>query len=428
MYSDLAADYSNPERCVIGGILNNPDQFPRVAGVLSSADFFADLLLGWFWGLILKVTAEGRDLRVSELCKEMSEQELHARQGELGALLAGGPICQNIEHYALKVKDAYIARRTKQVLSDASKNVDRDGFDTFTVMGELEKLKDTNRPTMIKGDDAIYDALMAIEDRLGKKDEAISTGIPDLDEKLNCLEKSNLIILAARPAMGKTAFAMHIATTAARAGKKVAFFTFEMSSLQIAERALATDSGVPIPRLKRGDVTPAQMDMVVGAYRSADFHRNIYYCDKNIKVSEIFPHSNQVKASAGALDLVVIDYLQLVHSGERMQNREREVSYISAQLKTLAKALNVPVVALAQLNRGVEHRSGDKKPGLSDLRDSGSIEQDADQIMFMYRESYYNPQAPDPTEVEVIVGKNRHGATGSVFMRFDPTKMRFTPK
>jgi replicative DNA helicase len=270
----------------------------------------------------------------------------------------------------------------------------------------------------------------------------LATSLTDLDQKLGGLHPSDLIIVAGRPSSGKTALATNIAYRAARADKKVAFFSLEMSGGQLAGRLLSDASGISSDRLRRGEIRPHEYALVREAgleIKSIPLHIND---TGGISITKLSAQARRLKRSSG-LDLIVVDYLQLVTTdGPGDGNRAVEVSRITQGLKSLAKDLNVPVVALSQLSRKVEDRE-DKRPQLSDLRESGSIEQDADVVMFVFREEYYvsraEPKPGTPKHLdwedqmnecrniaEVIIGKQRHGPIGTVRLHFNSDLVRFS--
>ncbi len=253
--------------------------------------------------------------------------------------------------------------------------------------------------------------------------QGISTGFLDLERVLNGLQRSDMIILAARPSMGKTALALNIAKNAARKGNVVAIFSLEMGAGQLAKRLLATESGVNSQRINRGELDYNEMEQLLLAVDRLS-KLKVYIDDNGGQtILEIRSKARRLAHEVG-LDLIVIDYLQLM-TGRRAENRQQEISDISRNLKTLARELDVPILALSQLSRSVELRA-EKKPQLSDLRESGSLEQDADIVMFLYREEYYNREESDKANVaEVIIAKNRNGPTTAVNLYFDKETMRF---
>jgi replicative DNA helicase len=262
----------------------------------------------------------------------------------------------------------------------------------------------------------------------------LGTGLHDLDEQLGGLNRSDLIIVAARPGMGKSALASNIGFAAARQGAVAGFFSLEMSAEQLANRIVAEQAGVASERVRRGQLTGVQFDRVIEV--AAELERLPIFMDDTpaLSISALRTRARRQKRLHG-LDLVIVDYLQLIDGGKRRQeNRVQEVSEISRGLKTLAKELDVPVLALSQLSRAVEQRP-DKRPQLADLRDSGSIEQDADVVIFIYREEYYleRGSAEDRAKLsdvagkaELHVAKQRHGPTGLVRVMFDGPTTRFS--
>lgn len=284
----------------------------------------------------------------------------------------------------------------------------------------------------------------------------ISTGMTDLDRQLGGLQASDLVIVAGRPGMGKTALATNIAFNIARAyqfevkpdgshattnGGIVGFFSLEMSAEQLATRIIAEQSGVPSYRIRRGDISDTDFHLITDAARQ--MQTVPFYIDQTggISIAQLTARARRLKRQRG-LDLLVVDYLQLLSSSKRADNRVQELTEITTGLKTLAKELAVPVLALSQLSRQVESRE-DKRPQLSDLRESGSIEQDADVVMFVYREEYYlkNKQPREGTEefsawvadmerahgkADIIIGKQRHGPTGTVELQFEAEVTRFS--
>ena len=252
----------------------------------------------------------------------------------------------------------------------------------------------------------------------------VKTGLIDLDKILNGLQKSDLILLAARPSMGKTALALNIAVNAAKKGNVVAVFSLEMSKNQLGDRMLSSESGVNSLSLKNGDFPKEDLPYLVNAADELS-NLNLYIDDTaGITLTEMRAKIRRFKQEHG-LDLVLIDYLQLMQGGGRQENRQQEISEISRSLKALARELDVPILALSQLSRSVEMRA-EKKPQLSDLRESGSLEQDADIVMFLYRDEYYNRNDTGNENIaELIIAKNRNGPTDSKNLQFQKEIMKF---
>ena len=241
----------------------------------------------------------------------------------------------------------------------------------------------------------------------------LTTGFIDLDRKTNGLQKTDLVLIAARPAMGKTAFALNIAHNAAlKAKSKVALFSMEMSKEQLIQRMIASESRVDLNKLKNGNLDEEEWPKVITAMEVLSKTEIFIDDTPGINVVELRSKCRRLKMEKG-LDMVVIDYLQLMEADLRGECRQQEISKISRSLKILAKELECPVVALSQLSRAPEQRS-DHRPILSDLRESGAIEQDADLVMFLYRDEYYHEDSDQKNIAEVIISKHRHGETGMV--------------
>ncbi|HEY5426886.1 MAG TPA: replicative DNA helicase [Candidatus Tumulicola sp.] len=258
----------------------------------------------------------------------------------------------------------------------------------------------------------------------------LTSGFPDIDAMTTGFQPGNFIIIAARPGMGKTSFALNMAVAAAReAGEPIAFFSLEMSNNELIQRLICSEARISMNDMRRGNIKGHQWESISGAMEMLD-HLPIYLDDVGaLTVSDVRNRCRLLKKTSGAkLGAIFIDYLQLVRPGvlARNANRNEELSEICRMLKITAKDLNVPIVALAQLNRAVETRQ-DKRPMLADLRDSGSIEQEADVVAFLFRDGYYNPEGPDPDVTEFIIAKHRNGPTGFVRLRFQREFTLFVP-
>jgi replicative DNA helicase len=252
----------------------------------------------------------------------------------------------------------------------------------------------------------------------------IPTGFTDIDKLLGGLQRSDMIILAGRPSMGKTGLALSFGHNAAKKyGQRVAFFSLEMSNEQIVQRLIAAETGIDSQRLRRGEIADEEWGRFVKA--TSDLAETNLFIDDTPSISalEMRTKARRLHAEFG-LDLLVVDYLQLMRGDYRSENRVQEISSISRSLKALARELNVPVLALSQLSRGVESRT-DKRPILSDLRDSGAIEQDADVVIFIYRDEMYNENTERKNIADIIVAKHRNGPTGSVALYFKKELAQF---
>ncbi len=258
--------------------------------------------------------------------------------------------------------------------------------------------------------------------------DVIVSGFPDLDRVTGGFRPGQFIVVAARPAMGKSAFALNLALNASVfSNKKVAIFTMEMGADEVVMRMLSSMTEVKMESMIKGyGLTEQKMTRITNVAKEFST-KDIYIDDTGTNTAlDVRAKTRRLKAELGGLDLVVIDYLQLMSSSNNRDNRQQEISEISRAMKVLAKELELPVIALSQLNRGLESRP-DKRPMLSDLRESGAIEQDADMVMFIYRDDYYNKESEEPNVAEIIVGKNRHGATNAVKLRWEREYTCFKP-
>ena len=274
-------------------------------------------------------------------------------------------------------------------------------------------------------EDIMSETVQTIMKRVQNRGElsGVTTGFTDLNSLLGGFQKSDLVLLAARPSMGKTALAVNLAVNAAKAGKKVAMFSLEMSKTQIGQRILAAFAQMNLSSLFKGDLEGTDLVNLITASNELSNY-NLHIDDTAaISLIELKAKLRRLKMEEG-LDLVVIDYLQLMTTGERIENRVQEISQISRGLKAIAKELDVPVLALSQLSRALEQRP-DKRPKLSDLRESGAIEQDADIVMFLYRDYVYNKETENPNLAEVIVSKHRNGPIGVVNLIWKDEYTRF---
>ena len=345
-------------------------------------------------------------------------------------LLDEVPTPSHIKEYTSIVHNAGIRRR----LVDFGNKVSRDAIksdDLKATLSSLEKelndITDTGeRADFVNISDELGNQLREIDYVYKHKGEltGVPTGITSLDDILGGLQKSDLIILAARPAMGKSTLALNIAyNCAVNQDKEILFYSLEMSTAQLVSRLMSSVSGVNSERMRTGDLTQDEFSKIYNASGEIS-ELPIKFCDvADVTVRRILTLARR-EAHKHDVGLIVIDYLQLINSTRRSDNRVQEISEISRNLKLMAKELNVPVLALSQLSRNVEQRE-DHRPMLSDLRDSGSIEQDADVVMMLYRDGYYNKQCESPNVTELIVNKHRNGATGTVNLYFRPEQLRF---
>jgi replicative DNA helicase len=426
------------ERSILGAILLDNLAYNQAAEHLKSEDFLLDSHRR-IYARMMDLSEASHSIDLITLCEELGRHaELEAIGGAayISGLLDGVPDRPSIEHYIKIVRDkallrglihtatAAIARASEQadpaeeILNDAEaqifqlseKRIGR-GF-----MGVLEIIKESFGSA---------DALL----QRGSRITGLETHYLDLDEKTSGLQKSDLIIVAARPSMGKTSFAMNIAENVSiEDGKTVAVFSLEMSKEALLQRMLCSVARVDAHKFRTGSLWQDDMRKISHALEKLG-QAPIFIDDTpGITISEMRAKARRLLQSKGSLDLIVVDYLQLMSGGgKRYENRTQEVSAISRGLKALAKELTVPVVALSQLSRAPESRgSGDHRPQLADLRESGSIEQDADVVAFIFREEVYKPDDPELDGVaELIIRKQRNGPTGTVKLAFLKSSTRF---
>jgi len=444
------------EQAILGAIMMNNDAFDRVSSFLEPAHFF-EPIHGRIYEVMRVLVTSGRAATPISL-KNFIDADMDIGgmpfSRYLAKLAAHATTVINTYDYGRTILDL----ATRRGLIDVAESIAITAFDADenqTAESQIEKaeqqlylLAEHKRfgqgfQTFQQASVAALDMAAAAFQRDGKL-AGISTGLIDLDKRMGGLQKSDLLILAGRPGMGKTALATNIAYRVSKDGLKVGFFSLEMSAEQLATRIIAEQSGIPSHLLRRGDFTEQDFERVTEITKSLSTLP--LHIDETgaMTIGQIAARARRLKRQRG-LDLLVIDYIQLARTARRQKddNRVQEVSEITAGLKALAKELNVPVLALSQLSRQVENREN-KRPQLSDLRDSGSIEQDADVVMFVYREDYYH-QMKKPSEsdgdklagwmadgerisgkAEIIIGKQRHGPTGTVELAFDGSMTRFS--
>ena len=349
------------------------------------------------------------------------------------------PSAANVLTYVAIIRERYYARALMTAAQDIIKDVNENEMDSGRLLDnaeqrifEIRQGREISGLTHIKSviENETYDRLSKMADPETRADYiGIPCGIGELDKMITGLNKSDLIILGARPGMGKTSFALNIVRNVAmNTGRTVCFFSLEMTRDQLAQRMLSSEAGIKSEKLRTGDLDDDEWTRLAQA-GDALSKANIYFDEtSSITVPEMKAKLRRMKQ----VDLVVIDYLGLMKSARQTENRVQEVSEITRNLKIMAKDLKVPVIACAQLSRGTETKGKSHRPALSDLRESGSIEQDADIVLFLYREAYYDGEKSDDedrsdeTRAECIVAKNRHGEIGTVDLHWDGQFTRFT--
>lgn len=428
--ADLLTDKGLPahllaERAVLGAILMDAMAFNHAVEVLAADDFHAEAHRRIFRAMqSLSAASRAIDfLTVGEALERAGDLEGVGGHAYLTTLTEGLPRSVNIEHYARIVKDRAISRRLYAAAQAISNACLAGSEESTELLERAEKLIfDIAEQRVKEGLTGVGDIAGQVMDRLsahGQQITGLATGYTEFDNLTAGLQPADLVIVAARPSMGKTAFAMNIVENITLLqGKTAAVFSLEMSKVQLVLRMLCSQSRVNAHRLRMGFITRDDQEKLNRAL--ADLVRARIFIDDTagIDVGTIRAKCRRLKAERG-LDLVVVDYLQLMSSVGKTENRTLEVSAMSRGLKALAKELNAPVVALSQLSRASEKRDGDHRPVLSDLRESGAIEQDADVVAFVFREEMYKK---DDLEVqgkaEIIIEKQRNGPRGTVHLAF----------
>jgi replicative DNA helicase len=435
MIDKLPPQNIEAEQSVLGAIIFDNEALPKALEILSSDDFYKEThrrLYNAMIGLFEK--NEPIDIvTLTDYLRRTDELEAVGGISYLSHLANSIPTSANIRYHAKIVREKALLRSLIQAATHITSRVYEDSLDADEMVDYAERMifdiADKRTKTSFASlKDVIKDTFKMIEHLYDKK-EAI-TGVPsgfkDIDELTSGFQPGDLIIIGGRPGMGKTAFALNIAQHVAIDLKEpVAVFSLEMSKEQLAMRMLCAESMVNASSVRKGFISRQDWPKLTNAAgRLAD--APIFIDDSSaITVLEVRAKARRLKMEHGGLSLVVVDYLQLMRSRGNFERREQEISEISRSLKALAKELKVPVIALSQLNRAVEQR-GEKKPTLADLRESGAIEQDADVIIFLYRDEIYNKNNPsNKGKAEIIIAKQRNGPTGTVNLTYLADSTRF---
>jgi len=431
--SDLFADRTPPqniqaEQAVLGAIFLEPSAIGAASERLVPEDFYRTSHQRIFQ-VMLDLSERGEPVDVVTVTAELRNQKLLDEVGGLdyiSELANSTPTAANIEFYSQIVEEKSLLRR---LIRSATKIVS-DGYtrddDVDVILDDAEKaileVSQRKRSTAFQSIKDIlvetYDNIEMLHNRKGDV-TGIPTGFIELDRMTAGFQKNDLIIVAARPSVGKTAFALNIAqNVATKTNENVAIFSLEMGAQQLVMRMLCAEGNIDAQRLRTGKLAEEDWQKLTMAMASLS-NAGIYIDDTpGIRVNEIRSKCRRLKQEKG-LGMVLIDYLQLIQGSRtgRNENRQQEVSEISRSLKAIARELEVPVIALSQLSRGVESRQ-DKRPMMSDIRESGSIEQDADIVAFLYRDDYYNKESEKQNIIEIIIAKQRNGPVGTVELAF----------
>ncbi len=421
------------ERAVLGALLIDPDAHYKVSIFLRAKDFYV-ARHQWMYESILSLHERGEAVDYVTLCDELERREQLAEIGGaayITSLINVTPTALNVEYYGHIVERTSVLRQLIGAAGQIAALAYEDTDDAAQVVDQAEQiLFGISQQRVARDLIPIRDVVSAYYDRIDylfqHKGETIGvpTGFRQLDKLLGGLQKSDLIIIAARPGMGKTSLMLSLAQNAARKySQRVALFSLEMSAEQLVQRLIASETGIDAQRLRLGNLREDEWPIFIRA--TGALSETMIFIDDTPSISDmqLRTKARRLYAEHG-LDLIVVDYLQLMQTDRRIDNRVQEISLLSRSLKGLARELNVPVVVGSQLSRAVEQRN-DKHPMLSDLRESGSIEQDADIVAFIYRDEYYSPETEQPNIAEILISKHRNGPTGMVPLIFQKELAKF---
>lgn len=429
------------EQAVLGSMVIDPNCINEVAVQVRSEYFYIPQHRE-IYSAISSMYELSQSIDFISLLERLKKDGVYDETGGkeyLTKLVQTVPSSANVMTYVGIIREQYYQRALMGAAQGIIKDINENTMDSGRLLDSAEQRifeirdgREIGGLTHIK--DVIsaetYDRLTKINDPETRDDYiGIPSGIGALDKMITGLNKSDLIILGARPGMGKTSFALNIArNVAVNAGKTVCFFSLEMTRDQLAQRMLSSEAAIKSEKLRTGELEPEEWTRLTQAGENLS-KAEIYFDEtSNITVPEMKAKLRRMKR----VDLVVIDYLGLMHSPRQNDNRVQEISEITRSLKIMAKELKIPIIACAQLSRGTETKGKSHKPALSDLRDSGSIEQDADIVLFLYRDAYYDSEKnsdedlSDDSKAECIVAKNRHGETGVIQLHWDGQYTRFT--
>lgn len=421
------------EQSVVGSMIMDRDAIMTASEVITSEDFYQSQY-GVLFDAMLELYNEGKPVDLVTLQERLREKDVPPEISSLEFvkdLLDAVPTSANVRHYATIVQEKSMLRKLIKVNEEIANTCYLAKERTEDILEETEKkifdlLQYRSTGDFVPIKQVVLNALDKIEK--ASKNKGTVTGIPtgfiDLDYKTSGFQPSDLILIAARPSMGKTAFVLNVAQNMAfKEGKTVAIFSLEMSKEQLVNRLFSLESKVDSQALRTGNLTDEDWAKLIEGAAVVGKSNLIIDDTPGISIAELRSKCRKFKLEHN-LGIIIIDYLQLMSGGKRSESRQQEISEISRSLKAVARELNVPVVALSQLSRAVEQRP-DHRPMLSDLRESGAIEQDADVVMFLYRDDYYNKDTDKKNIAEVIIAKQRNGPIGTVELVWLPNYTKF---
>ena len=423
------------ERSVLGASMLDERALIEVAEKIKPEDFYKKNHQEIFAAMMQlhRQNAPVDSLTVSEELSKRGVLEMVGGRAYVAGLASDVPSIANASEYASIVAEKALLRNLIIVSDDVMSKSYADDTEAEKMLDYAEQqIMDIARKRQSRSVVALSDILLDNREMINERSKTkgqitgVPTGLTDLDRKTSGLQKSDLIILAARPSMGKTAFALCVAKNAAAKGNKVMIFSLEMSKEQLTQRLLAMEAMVDSDKMRKGDLNTEDWKALSKAADSLDKAKIFIDDTPGMPLMEMKNKCRRLKEKEG-LDLVIVDYLQLMEMGGRVESRQLEIAALSRQMKQMARELECPVIALSQLSRASEQRK-DNRPILSDLRDSGAIEQDADVVLFLYRDEVYNPETEKPGECEVNVAKQRNGPIGVVEVRWLAPYTKFVNK
>lgn len=421
------------EQSVIGSMIMDRDAITAASEILQPEDFYQHQY-GVLFAAMVELYNEGKPVDLVTLQDKLKEKEVPLELCSIEfirELVAAVPTSANAKYYANIVKEKAILRRLIKVSEGIANECYINKEPVDVILEDTEKkifdvVQNKSSGDFVSIKEIVLNSLESIEAAAKNKGNVtgIPTGFYDLDYKTAGLQPSDLILIAARPSMGKTAFVLNIAEFAAvKSSTTTAIFSLEMSKEQLVKRILSMNSKVDSQAIRSGELKDEDWMKLVESVKTVGNSSLIIDDTPGITISELRSKCRKFKLEHN-LGLVIIDYLQLMSGGKKSESRQQEVSDISRALKGLAREISAPIIALSQLSRAVEQRP-DKRPMLSDLRESGAIEQDADVVMFIYRDDYYNHDTEEPGVAEIIIGKQRNGPTGTVKLGWQSQLTKF---
>ena len=422
------------EEAVLGAILLNPEVWVDIASFLQQDDFFL-LRHRWIWEAMQRITERNESLDYLTVSEELAQlghlKDIDGGSASLVHLINQTPVSVHAEVYGRIVERAALRRRllaAAETIQGAARDEKQNTDDVIKQTEEsiFSAIESREKRELMPISSIIEEYYRQIEYLIRHSDAPLGlpTGFRAIEQLMGGMQKSDLLIFAARPGMGKTSFLLSVLLFVARQGARVALFTMEMDREQIVQRLASMETGITMQKLRLGQLSGNEQGRLVEALERLGELQIFVDDSPALNPLELRAKSRRMNFRTG-VDLIIVDYMQLMNAGGAYENnRVQEISFISRSMKELARDLNVPLLSAAQLSRAVEQRR-DKRPQLRDLRESGSIEQDADIVMFLYRDEFYNEATEKPGEAEISFAKHRNGPTGTVSLFFDKAVTRF---